>query len=83
MTNKAFKLLLPIAVSFLFCACTDSPEEYAKRWCELNHKIEISSDQEKISLVREAEELETEIKTAYGSNKEKMQVIYELTDECD
>lgn len=81
--KKHLKTLLPIAASLLMLSCTDSPEEYAQRWCELNHLVETSPEADKEAYIRQAKALEEEIKAAYGSNEEKMTIIYNLTDECD
>lgn len=64
-------------------ACTPSAEDYAKQWCELNHKIESSTEDQKQALFEAATRLEKEIYEAYGQDQEKMNIIYTITDACD
>lgn len=69
---------------FLLCACGGvSPEDYAKHWCELNHKIELAEEKDKAALIQEAEALEMEIDRQFGKDPEAMRTILDLTDECD
>jgi hypothetical protein len=69
---------------FLLVACGGSgPEDYAKRWCELNQKIEVAGEKDKASLIEEAKLLENEIEREFGKDPEAMRTILDLTDACD
>ncbi|MBX7094739.1 MAG: hypothetical protein K1X56_08465 [Flavobacteriales bacterium] len=84
MKKKNSTLHFSIVVSLLLSACSTSPEKYAEQWCELNHKIQSAkTEEEKKKLVDEIVMLESEAQSAYGTDKEKMNIIYEKTDECD
>ena len=78
------------AVSLVFmlitlwsCGAKES-RDYAEEWCELNNKIEISSDEEeKKQLLKEMQRLEKEIEATFENDKEALKEIKRITIECD
>jgi len=66
-------------------SCGDKESrDYAEEWCELNNKIEISSDEmEKKQLIKEMEILENEILNTFKEDQETLKQIKKITSECD
>jgi hypothetical protein len=67
----------------LLLASCKSPEKFAAEWCELNKKIQGTEGEEKEKLSEQAAKLEAEIKNRYQDDEKSMDIIYNLTDECD
>lgn len=75
----------PLLLTLTLWSCGGKlPEDYADQWCELNNRIETSSDEaEKKQLINEMKTLENEIISTYEHDPETLKQLKKITSECD
>ncbi|MFN8393855.1 MAG: hypothetical protein U0176_04195 [Bacteroidia bacterium] len=76
----AFALLAMLAMT----GCgSDSPESIAKKWCDMNAKIEKAEGEERDKLIKEQREFEKSVEEKHKGEEDFMDKIRDLTRACD
>lgn len=62
---------------------SDSPESIAKKWCDMNGKIDKAEGEERDKLIKEQREFEKSVEEKHKGEEDFMDKVKELTGACD
>lgn len=62
---------------------SDSPESIAKKWCDMNAKIDKAEGEERDKLLKEQRDYEKSVEEKHKGDEAFMDKVQDLTKECD
>jgi hypothetical protein len=79
------KLIIPICILFASCGGgSQSAEDIAQEWCDLNKKVHEAKDETEKDKAREArEKFEEEMEEKYKNDEAFMNKVEEATEACE